>query len=177
MRFFLTIFFSVLCSCKPKYKLSEEQIASLTIPMIRDTLRNKKRISNKTKKELYHRWFFLNNEIQTKEQTNEVDDSTYKLMESCRDKWEYSVLNKEINNLKVILFEQSFSYDLVNFPAFLIVEDEYKRKLGIVDSSFKGEIKRGSLIKIEPLKVNPSNINNLLKPSFSFVIVTTGKRI
>jgi hypothetical protein len=75
----------------------------------------------------------------------------------CRKKWVYKDLENELQ-VKVLLFDKMYSYDLLTFPNFIIGTTIAGDTIGILDNEYNGTVKKGENITIlaEKWRINKS---------------------
>ncbi len=73
----------------------------------------------------------------------------YNKASDCSEKWIYKDLKKE-KQIKVLLFDARWLFDLMAFPNFLIGTTLNGDTIACMDNKFEGSIKEGEVITILP---------------------------
>ncbi len=70
-------------------------------------------------------------------------------METCQNFWTYKDLKEKIE-IRVLLFNKKFNYDLSHFPNFAIGVTSDLDTIGIIDNVFQGTIIKNDYISVLP---------------------------
>jgi hypothetical protein len=92
-------------------------------------------------------------------------DKEFDKMETCRKAWAYKEL-KESTQIKVLLFNKKFNYDISSFPNFIIGVTKDLDTIGIIDNAFVGTINKSENISVLPSHLTDIE-NAMTKPVFS----------
>lgn len=76
-------------------------------------------------------------------------DRTLNKMETCQNSWTYKDLKEKIE-IRVLLFNKKFNYDLSHFPNFAIGVTSDLDTIGIIDNVFQGTIIKNDYISVLP---------------------------
>jgi hypothetical protein len=68
-------------------------------------------------------------------------------VKDCRKNWIYKDLENDLQ-VKVLLFDKMYSYDLLTFPNFIIGTTISGDTIGILDNEYKSIVKKGENITI-----------------------------